>query len=108
MMVIKADGTIVTDLIEAEEITETVKNDAGEDEEKVIGYKLASDLYAGAVNVIDYVMEDYMVLATYIQAFEEGVVDATNSPLLAKYSGMLLDYGTTAGSERIVYQAAVR
>ena len=66
------------------------------------------NMFDGAVNVIDYVMEDYMVLATYIQAFDEGVVEATNSPLLAKYSGMLLDYGTTAGSERIVYQAAAR
>ena len=59
------------------------------------------NMFSGAVNVLDYVMEDYMVLATYIQAFEGGVVDATNSPLLAKYPGMLLDYSDVNGSGRI-------
>ena len=29
-------------------------------------------------------------------------VDATNSPLVAKYPGMLLDYSTVHGSGRIV------
>ncbi len=62
------------------------------------------NMFSGAVNVLDYVMEDYMVLANYIQAFENGVVDATNSPLLAKYPGMLLDYGTVSG--RIIMEAA--
>ena len=46
-------------------------------------------------------MEDYMVLANYVQAFEGGVIEATNSPLAAKYPGMLLDYGTVNGSGRI-------
>lgn len=59
------------------------------------------NMFSGAVNVADYVMEDYMVLASYIQGFENGVVDATNSPLLQKYPGMLLDYGTVNGSGRI-------
>ena len=68
-------------------------------------------MFDGAVNVLDYVMEDYQVLATYIKAFErlEGIlplVDATNSPLLEKYSGMLLDYGTVNGSGRIVIEGA--
>ena len=63
-------------------------------------------MFEGAVNVADYVMEDYMVLATYVQAFENGVVDATNSPLLAKYPGMLLDYGTVYGSGRITIEAS--
>ena len=58
-------------------------------------------MFDGAVNVLDYVMEDYMVLANYVQGFANGVVGATNSPLLAKYPGMKLDYGTTAGSGRI-------
>jgi len=58
-------------------------------------------MFDGAVNVLDYVMEDYMVLANYVQAFEGGVVEAANSPLLAKYPGMLLDYSTTDGSGRI-------
>ncbi len=64
------------------------------------------NMFSGAVNVLDYVMEDYMVLANYVQAFENGIVDATNSPLLAKYTGMLLDYSTLAGSGRIVFEAA--
>ncbi len=55
----------------------------------------------GAENVLDYVMEDYMVLATYIKGFENGVVDAKNSPLLAKYPQMLLDYSDVDGSGRI-------
>ena len=58
-------------------------------------------MFGGAVNVLDYVMEDYMVLANYVQAFEGGVIEAANSPLLAKYPGMLLDYGTVNGSGRI-------
>ena len=63
------------------------------------------NMFSGAVNVLDYVMEDYMVLATYVQAFENGTVEATNSPLLAKYPGMLLDYSTLSGSGRIVFEA---
>ena len=61
-------------------------------------------MFDGAVNVLDYVMEDYMVLANYIKGFEGGVVDATNSPLLAKYPGMKLDYATVNGSGRIVIE----
>ena len=64
------------------------------------------NMFSGAVNVLDYVMEDYMVLANYIQAFEGGVVDATNSPLLAKYAGMKLDYSDLNGSGRITFGAA--
>ena len=64
------------------------------------------NMFSGAVNVLDYVMEDYMVLANYIQGFEGGVVDATNSPLLSKFPGMLLDYSTVDGSGRIVMEAA--
>jgi len=59
-------------------------------------------MFDGAINVLDYVMEDYMVVSNYISDFENGVVDATNSPLLAKYPGMLLDYSTVNGSGRIV------
>ena len=64
------------------------------------------NMFSGAVNVLDYVMEDYMVLANYIQGFEGGVVQATNSPLAAKYPGMLMDYATVNGSGRIVMEAA--
>ena len=31
-------------------------------------------MFDGAVNVLDYVMEDYMVLANYVQSFENGVI----------------------------------
>lgn len=55
----------------------------------------------GAENVLDYVMEDYMVLATYVKGFENGIIDAKNSPLLAKYPQMLLDYSDVKGSGRI-------
>lgn len=63
-------------------------------------------MFEGAVNVLDYVMEDYMVLANYIQGFENGQVGATNSPLKAKYSGLLMDYSGVNGSGRIVFAAA--
>ena len=65
------------------------------------------NMFSGAVNVLDYVMEDYMVLANYIEGFD-GEVGANNSPLLAKYANMLLDYGTIDGSGRIVKEAAPR
>ena len=61
-------------------------------------------MFDGAVNVLDYVMEDYMVLANYVQDFEGGVIGATNSPLLEKYPGMLLDYADVNGSGRIVIE----
>ena len=66
------------------------------------------NMFDGAVNVLDYVMEDYMVLANYVQAFEGGVVEASNSPLAEKYEGLLLDYSTVDGSGRIVMEAASR
>ncbi len=62
------------------------------------------NMFSGAVNVLDYVMEDYMVLAEYIQAFENGVVGATNSPLLEKYPNMLLDYSDVNGCGRIIIE----
>ena len=55
----------------------------------------------GAVNVLDYVSEDYMVLANYIKGFENCTVDASNSPLLEKYPGLLVDYSNVNGSGRI-------
>ena len=66
------------------------------------------NMFSGAVNVLDYVMEDYMVLANYIQGFEGGVVEATNSPLAAKFPGMLVDYSDVNGSGRIVMEKAAR
>lgn len=60
------------------------------------------NMFSSAVNVVDYVMEDYMVLANYVQAFESKTVLASNSPLLEKYPGFGIDYGTVNGSDRIV------
>lgn len=55
----------------------------------------------GAVNVVDYVMEDYMVLANYIQGFQNGIINADNSPLLDKYSNMGINYEKVTGDGRI-------
>ncbi len=66
------------------------------------------NMFDGAVNVLDYVMEDYMVLANYVQAFPNGVVEASNSPLTAKYPGLTVDYSTVNGSGRIEMAAANR
>lgn len=59
-------------------------------------------MFEGAEMVIDYVMEDYMVLANYIKGFENGIIKADNSPLSIKYPGFAVDYGTVNGSGRIV------
>ena len=61
-------------------------------------------MFQESANILDYVMEDYMVLAHYIQNFENGIVDAVNSPLLQKYPGMLLDYSDVYGCGRINIQ----
>ncbi len=61
-------------------------------------------MFDGAVNVLDYVMEDYMVLANYVEAFENNTVKADNSPLSAKYSNFTVDYGTVNGSGRITME----
>lgn len=58
-------------------------------------------MFDGAVNVVDYVMEDYMVLANYVKAFENSTVNATNSPLNAKYPAMAIDYSKVTGDGRI-------
>ncbi len=58
-------------------------------------------MFSGAVNVLDYVMEDYMVLSNYVRAFKGGVVEASNSPLAEKYPGFTVDYSTVNGSGRI-------
>ncbi|MBQ7954294.1 MAG: 5'-nucleotidase C-terminal domain-containing protein [Lachnospiraceae bacterium] len=58
-------------------------------------------MFEGAVNVLDYVMEDYLVLANYVQAFENDTVGAGNSPLAVKYPGFTVDYSTVKGSGRI-------
>lgn len=37
-------------------------------------------MFDGAVNVVDYVMEDYMVLANYVESFADGVVTGYAEP----------------------------
>ena len=64
------------------------------------------NMFSGAVNVLDYVMEDYMVLANYIQGFEGGNVEADNSPLYDKYPEMWIDYEDVDGSGRIAMEEA--
>ena len=66
------------------------------------------NMFSGAVNVLDYVMEDYMVLANYIQGFEGGEIEADNSPLAEKYPEMLIDYEDVDGSGRIDTEEADR
>lgn len=58
-------------------------------------------MFDGAVNVLDYVMEDYMVLSNYVKAFDGGVIEASNSPLSAKYADFTVDYSNVNGSGRI-------
>lgn len=58
-------------------------------------------MFDGAVNVLDYVSEDYMVLANYVSSFENGTIEAQNSPLKEKYPAMLLNYEKVSGSGRI-------
>lgn len=58
-------------------------------------------MFVGSTNILDYVMEDYMVLANYVAGFENGVVKADNSPICAKYPGFDVDYGTVNGTGRI-------
>ncbi|MBR5453432.1 MAG: bifunctional metallophosphatase/5'-nucleotidase, partial [Clostridia bacterium] len=58
-------------------------------------------MFEGAVNVLDYVMEDYMVLAGYVKAFTGGIIQADNSPLAAKYKNFGINYSEITGSGRI-------
>lgn len=61
------------------------------------------NMFSSGVNVIDYVMRGYMVLANYVQAFDNKTVLATNSPLLEKYPSFGIDYSSGDGSGRIVF-----
>ena len=58
-------------------------------------------MFDGAVNVLDYVMEDYMVLANYVKGFADGIVGAENSPLNAKYAALGINYSEVTGDGRI-------
>ena len=64
------------------------------------------NMFGGTVLVKDYISEDYLALAAYVQAFADTDSDGyaelatANSPL-ASYEGYLLDYETSTGSGRI-------
>lgn len=64
------------------------------------------NMFDATVNIQDYVMEDYLVLANYVQAFEKGIITADNSPLASRYPGFDVDYGSVNGTGRIRFCAA--
>lgn len=59
-------------------------------------------MFDGAVNVVDYVMQDYLVLANYIKAFD--VDDETGLPTIEPWpcGPYGVDYSNVYGSGRIV------
>lgn len=61
-------------------------------------------MFKDSENVVDYVGEDYMILANYMASFKSSngdvVINNLNSPL-KKYENYLLDYENPAGSSRI-------
>ena len=63
-------------------------------------------MFAGAKNDLDFVMEDYMVLASYIEDFPDAEIKAENSPLMKKYPALKVNYGQVDGSGRIVFSKA--
>ena len=61
-------------------------------------------MFEGAENVLDYVMEDYLVLANYVEGFENAVITADNSPLNSKYPGFGAEYTSLHGAGRILLE----
>lgn len=57
-------------------------------------------MFKDAELVIDYVAEDYMVLADYVKVFANSSVSSENSPL-SGYTGLLIDYENPYGAGRI-------
>lgn len=51
-------------------------------------------MFKTSENIVDYVMEDYMVLANYVKGFENSVVENANSPLNLKYQNFGIDYSS--------------
>lgn len=66
------------------------------------------NMFDGAVNVLDYVMEDYMVLANYVQSFENGVVTGYAQPAgrITILADVLSDYPDV--DRNVWYSDAVR
>ena len=58
-------------------------------------------MFDGCESVVDYVSEDYVILAEYIKAFSDSTVATANSPLSA-LKGYLIDYENPYGAGRIV------
>ena len=67
-------------------------------------------MFDGAVNVLDYVMEDYLVLANYVKSFHraDGIpwVATSTSALRHEYPGMLINYENAGGAGRVKQTAA--
>lgn len=66
-------------------------------------------MFDGAVNVLDYVMEDYMVLANYVQSFENGVVTGYAEPAgrITIVDGAASQYPADLKETDWYYEAAV-
>ena len=70
-----------------------------------INYILRNDgngmtMFDGCESVVDYVSEDYVILAEYINAFNDRTISTANSPLSA-LNGYLIDYENPYGAGRI-------
>ena len=57
-------------------------------------------MFNSSENVLDYIAEDYLVLADYMKAFNNNIINNANSPL-NKYDNYLFDYENPLGSGRI-------
>lgn len=66
-------------------------------------------MFDGAVNVLDYVMEDYMVLANYVQSFKDGEVTGYAQPAgrITLINEPAKEYPTDLAEDAWYYEAAV-
>ena len=60
-------------------------------------------MFDDSENILDYIDEDYVVLAEYIKAFENQTINNGNSPL-SHYENYLFDYENPLGSGRIIIE----
>ena len=58
------------------------------------------NMFKGGTHVLDGISEDYMAMASYLQAFKGGVISSATSPLAA-YKGYKLNYENAFGAGRI-------
>ena len=64
-------------------------------------------MFSDDESIVDFIAEDYMILAEYMKAFKntngDSVINNANSPL-KNYLNYLLDYENPTGSGRITLQ----